>query len=509
MRERILGAETEYALFYQDEDGELNPADFLCHPKILFAGATCHHFLPEDIGEFYFPNGTGFLPNGARFYGDIGGHPEYATQEARSLSDLMLYERIGDVIMEEVVTAMTKKIRRPGVRFRVFKNNLALEKFGSDNVVAFGAHENYLLERHPHTHPAGDVMKGILVPFLITRPVFAGNGALFVKDHRLTYVLSQRLCLTLEIANTSTTASRAIINIRDEPHADIQKYRRLHLIVGDALMADVARLMKSGTTMIVLDMIERGFLRESFFGAISDDKEFLDAMRGFNGDPTFSTQRKLGNGSYTAVEVQRKYLDAAKDFCGCFGASSEYNDVIGYWDMLLGYAGKNQPHRHLAPYVDWARKFCDLEGNLRKRGLDWSAAPETELRESKKERGKPYILFDHLKKIDYLFHELSPRGLARRHEDVGNLVRLVLPAEIARWRILPKPNTRAYPRAVNYRLAKRMIESEKISSVIVDWEFVEIKKNNVLVHTFISQDPFAIDPCIPPELQKKYLSDIF
>lgn len=517
MRERIMGAETEYAFLYQDEEENLMFVDPFRLNKVS-GGTTCHDFLPEDIKEFYFSNGSNFLPNGARFYGDTGGHPEYATQEARSLKDLLLYERIGDVIMEEVVAGMTKKTIHPDARFRVFKNNLALnlERFGSGDLITFGAHENYLLERLSHMNPAGDLMKEILAPFLITRPIFAGNGALFAKDNRLAYVLSQRLLLTFEVTNTSTTASRAIINLRDESHADASKYRRLHLIVGDALMAEVARFMKFGTTMIVLDMIETGFLRESFFGKIfgekkgdkEDEKEILRTMRGFNSDPTFSVPRKLGNGSFTAVEVQRKYLDAAKEFCGCFGASAEYHEVLGYWDMLLAYAEEDQPHEHLAEYVDWARKFCDVEGNMRKRGFDWSTAPATALWESKKEKGKPYTLFSHLKKLDYLFHELDPKGLARRHEEVGNLVRLVPQADIERYRALPKPNTRAYPRALNYRMAKRMIDSGKAWPVAVDWTFVKIEKKSSIIHLFESLDPFAIDPGIPPEMKKKYLFDI-
>lgn len=503
MRERIIGAETEYALFYEQDDKTLQ---VWFENKFLRDRYGFFDFLPDDIRQFYFPNQLNFLPNGARFYMDSGSHPEYATQEARFLHDLLLYERVGDVMMEEVVALMSEKTIHPKGRFRIFKNNLALD-FGNNVLITYGAHENYHMPRLAHTDPAGRVMREVLVPFLITRPVIAGSGSLFARGDRFVYVLSQRPCCISEVANPSTTASRAIINTRDEPHADEEKYRRLHLIIGDSLMADVARLMKFGSTMMVLDMIETGFCRESFFGEISDE-EFLRAMREFNSDPTLAKPRKLGNGSYTIVEVQQMYVNAAKEFCGCFGSNPEYDEVLGYWEMLLEYAKEEYPHRHLAKYVDWARKLCDLEGNMEKKGFDWNTPATAAIRESKKRDGRPYTLFNHLKQIDYCFSELSPRGLARMHEAVGTLIRLVSAEDIARYRLLPKSNTRAYRRAVNYRLAQRMLESGKATTAFIDWGFVHIQKDDFVVYHLDSKDPFAADPCVPPDLWQKYLSDI-
>ncbi len=189
-----------------------------------------------------------FLENGARLYLDVGSHPEYATPECDSIHDLVVHDKAGERILEGFVQSAEQRLREEGIRGEVFlfKNNT--DSAGN----SYGCHENYLVERE------GDFSKftDVLIPFLVTRQVYAGAGKVLQTARGAMYCVAQRAEHIWEGVSSATTRSRPIINTRDEPHADAERFRRLHVIVGDSNMSEYATYLKVGATSIILRMLE-------------------------------------------------------------------------------------------------------------------------------------------------------------------------------------------------------------------------------------------------------------
>ena len=237
MRQRVFGLETEY-------------------------GVSCtvdgRRGLPiEDVARRLFRNVVAwghtsnvFLENGARLYLDVGSHPEYATPECSTPVEAVLHERAGDRIVEDLAARTQQELIEEGTagRVRVFRNNTDF----SGN--SYGSHENYLLARSGPFQPFADA----LLPFLITRQVFAGAGKVLRTASGAVYVLSQRAEHIWEGVSSATTRSRPVINSRDEPHADIDRFRRLHVIVGDSNMSDFVTWLRLATCDLVIRMLEEG-----------------------------------------------------------------------------------------------------------------------------------------------------------------------------------------------------------------------------------------------------------
>ena len=201
-----------------------------------------------------------FLENGARFYLDTGCHPEYATPECASPMDVMIYDKAGERILENLLNYAQNKVHEEG-----FQGELAIFKNNTDFVGnSYGCHENYLADRTADFY----YMAEQLIPFLVTRQIFTGAGKVFRTRRGTVYHISQRAQHIRQKISGTTTNERSIINTRDEPHAIKEKYRRLHIIVGDSNMSEFSTYLKVGTTALVLQMIEDDFLPPTFLYAI-------------------------------------------------------------------------------------------------------------------------------------------------------------------------------------------------------------------------------------------------
>ena len=248
MKRRIFGLENEY-------------------------GLTCtlngqRRLSPDNVARYLFEkvipgarNANVFLENGARLYLDTGFHPEYATPECDDVAELVIHDKAGERIVEDLLHQAEKRLREDGISGNIllFKNNT--DSAGN----SYGCHENYLVSRDVSFQRLAEA----LIPFFVTRQIFAGAGKVLQTPRGFHYCLSQRAQHICQEISGATTSSRSIINTRDEPHADAERYRRLHVIVGDSNMSEVATYLKIGTTALVLDMIEDGFFDRDYSPAVA------------------------------------------------------------------------------------------------------------------------------------------------------------------------------------------------------------------------------------------------
>src|ERR1700704_4018957 len=277
-------------------------------------GVTCtlrgqRRLSPDEVARYLFRrvvswgrSSNVFLANGARLYLDVGSHPEYATPECDSIADLVVHDKAGERILEGLVRSAEQRLREEGIRGEVylFKNNT--DSAGN----SYGCHENYLVERE------GDFTKftDVLIPFLVTRQVYAGAGKVLQTARGAMYCVSQRAEHIWEGVSSATPRSRPIINPRDEPHADAERYRRLHVIVGDSNMSEYTTFLKIGATSIVLRMIESGVVMRDL-----TLENPIRAIREVSHDITGRRKVRLANGKEaSALEIQQEYFAKASEF---------------------------------------------------------------------------------------------------------------------------------------------------------------------------------------------------
>ena len=374
------------------------------------------------------------LTNGARLYVDHA-HPEYSSPEVTNPRDAVLWDRAGQEIMAEAAAAAT---RDGPFTIQLYKNN-------TDNKGAsYGTHENYLMRR---TTPFASIVRD-LTPFFVTRQVFTGAGRVGLgQDGRgQGFQLSQRADFFEVEVGLETTLKRPIINTRDEPHADPERYRRLHVIVGDANLCEAATYLKMGTTSLVLALIESE--------ALGDDLTLADPVREMHEvshDPTLTHRLRLRDGrEMTAVEIQRTYLEAAVRLVATQavpGTDPQTGDVLQRWSRVLDDLGDDP--RKAADRVDWVAKLALLEGYRRRDGLDWGAA--------------------RLELVDLQYSDVRPdRGLAARMEATGRLERLTSEADVAHAKVHPPVDTRAYFRGECLRRYSDAVAAASWDSVIFD-----------------------------------------
>jgi proteasome accessory factor A len=351
------------------------------------------------------------LPNGARYYVDHA-HPEYSTPECAGPRDLVVHDKAGERILERSLEEL-HRVLPPGQRVAIYKNN----SDGKGN--SYGTHENYLVDRlTPFARIVSD-----LTPFFVSRQVFTGAGKMGVEgtwDDRgqPSYQLTQRADFFEAEVGLETTLKRPIINTRDEPHADPEKYRRLHVIVGDANMCEVATFLKVGTTALVLKMIEDDYLPQLSLASP------VQALHEISRDITCRTEVKLADGRrLSAVALQWEYLDRAKKFVEQEDPSAENADVLQRWEAVLT-ALEDEPlslHREL----DWVAKYRLLEGYRTRDGLDWNDPK--------------------LRLIDLQYHDVRrDKGLYHRLVNSGKVETLVSEEQIQRSIMEPPEDTRAY-----------------------------------------------------------------
>ncbi|HLU53122.1 MAG TPA: Pup--protein ligase [Acidimicrobiia bacterium] len=425
-------------------------------------GVTCtlrgqRRLSPDEVARYLFRrvvswgrSSNVFLENGARLYLDVGSHPEYATPECDSLTDLVAHDKAGERILEGLVHSAEQRLEEEGIRGEIylFKNNT--DSAGN----SYGCHENYLVSRHKDFHRTVEV----LIPFLVTRQIFLGAGKLSQTPRGTVYSLSQRAEHIWEGVSSATTRSRPIINTRDEPHADAERFRRLHVIAGDSNMSEYATYVKIGTVVALLQMVERDVV----FRDLTLENP-IRSIRDVSHDLTLKKKVRLANGrELSALDIQWEYLDRAMRFARSPGFSPQVQRAVDMWEHLL--TGLEKDPMTLDREVDWVIKYKVLDRYRDQRGLSMSDP--------------------RLAMLDLSYHDVDrTRGVYNMMASKGLVDRIVTDADIANAVRTPPQTTRARLRGEFIRVAKA-----RKRDFTVDW--VHLKLNDQAQRTVLCKDPF-------------------
>jgi proteasome accessory factor A len=393
-----------------------------------------------------------FLENGARFYLDTGCHPEYATPECASPQDVVIYDKAGERILENLLTYAQAKVREEG-----FHGDLAIFKNNTDFVGnSYGCHENYLAERTSDFY----YMAEQLIPFLVTRQIFTGAGKVFRTRRGTVFHISQRAQHIRQKISGTTTNERSIINTRDEPHAVKEKYRRLHIIVGDSNMSEFTTYLKVGTTALVLEMIEDDFLSQNL-----TLRNPVRAIKDISRDLTCREPVPLNNGrKLTALEMQKEYLELAHRYYSTRPVSPMAADILQKWEFVLTKLEEEpmQLHRH----IDWITKMHLLKsyGERSKQSAETSS--------------------DRMLMLDLQYHDIRrEKGLYYLLERKSMVERMATDEQIDKATVDPPQNTRAKMRGELIKLAKM-----KRIPYDLDWNYIRI---GYLLNLWVKcNDPF-------------------
>jgi proteasome accessory factor A len=373
------------------------------------------------------------LPNGSRYYVDHA-HPEYSSPECLDARSAVIWDKAGERILEASIHA-AQVIVAEGERVFIYKNN----SDGKGN--SYGCHENYLVSRQV---PFPQLVKH-LTPFFVSRQVFTGSGKVGAENGAETvdYQISQRADFFEVEVGLETTFKRPIINTRDEPHADPERYRRLHVIVGDANMAELSTYLKVGTTSLLLKMIEDDFINDDFSLA-----EPVRSMRTVSHDPTCRAVIELSEGrSITAIDLQWEYLRLAKKYAQDNDSSGVDEDVLLQWESVL--EGLEAHPMSLATKLDWVAKLHLLNAYRERDDLPWDHSK--------------------LKMIDLQYHDVRrDRGLYYKLVSSGKIDRLVKDEEIDYAVDHPPEDTRAYFRGECLRRFSPKIVAASWDALIFD-----------------------------------------
>ena len=323
-------------------------------------GVTCtlrgqRRLSPDEVARYLFRrvvswgrSSNVFLQNGARLYLDVGSHPEYATPECDSLYDLVVHDKAGERILESLLVSAEQRLREEGIRGTIylFKNNT--DSAGN----SYGCHENYLTSRRDDLAHYAEV----LIPFLVSRQIFTGSGKVLQTARGPMYSIAQRAEHIWEGVSSATTRSRPIINTRDEPHADAERYRRLHVIVGDSNMSEYTTFVKVGSAACMLRMLEDPsvVLRDMTL------ENPIRAIRDISHDMTCRRKVRLANGrEVSALDIQREYLDRALRYADTKGFPPLEQKALEMWEHCVSTI-ENDPLK-LDREVDWVIKYRLLD----------------------------------------------------------------------------------------------------------------------------------------------------
>ncbi len=366
-------------------------------------------------GEKYTPNQqeniarNKTLMNGARYYVDHA-HPEYSCPEVTNVRDLVIHEKAGELILE-ASRREANTLLPPGVEMLIYKNNS--DRKGN----SYGSHENYLMDRRT---PFKQIVEHLL-PFFVSRQVYCGAGKVGSENrgHPVDYQISQRADFFETEVALDTMVKRPIINTRDEPHADREKYRRLHVIVGDANLSEYTIYLRNGVTALILSMIEDGAMRRSL--SLRDP---VKAIKDASHDPTCRMRLQLDDGKkLTAVEIQKEFLEMALAYTSSRSPDPMTKDVIVRWQHVLECLARDPMELH--EKIDWVMKKAMIESFIERKHVDWSS-PQVGM-------------------LDLQYHDLRPdKGLYYLLERQGRAERVVTDEEIAAAVHDPPRDTRAY-----------------------------------------------------------------
>ncbi|HET8761394.1 MAG TPA: depupylase/deamidase Dop, partial [Nitrospiria bacterium] len=430
MTARIVGTETEFGISIRDS-AETDPVA----ASILLVNSVKGTPAPAALWDYENENplvdARGFevegekerptvdynrllnklLGNGGRLYVD-GAHPEYSTPECASIRDVVRYEKAGERLLESC------RIAADSVggdrRFVLYKNNTD----GKGN--SYGYHENYLVAR---SIPFA-LLVSRLVPFFVTRQIYAGAGKVGSENRGepAEYQLSQRADFFETVVDLNTMVKRPIMNTRDEPHADKARYRRLHVIVGDANMSEAATYLKVGVTSLVLAMIEHGYLSKELNLANP-----VKAIKAVSRDLSLQQPLELEDGRrWTAIQIQEYYLNTAQRYCAERGADAETKDILSRWERVLRLLSTDPGQ--LVREVDWVIKRDLLRAYIDRKGCGWDDS--------------------RVRLMDLQYHDLRPeKGLFAALERGRYVERVVTDEAVTAALTTPPPDTRAYFRA--------------------------------------------------------------
>ncbi|MEQ4206589.1 Pup--protein ligase [Actinopolymorpha sp. B17G11] len=427
-------------------------------------GVTCtfrgqRRLSPDEVARYLFRrvvswgrSSNVFLRNGARLYLDVGSHPEYATPECDSITDLVTHDKAGERILEGLLVDAERRLREEGIAGDVylFKNNT--DSAGN----SYGCHENYLVSRHGEFSRLADV----LIPFLVSRQIVCGAGKVLQTPRGAVYAVSQRAEHIWEGVSSATTRSRPIINTRDEPHADAERYRRLHVIVGDSNMCEATTLLKLGATDLVLRMVESGLvLRDLTL------ENPIRAIREISHDITGRRKVRLANGrEASALEIQEEYFTKARDFVERRElATPTVTRVLDLWERTLK-AVDSGDLTLVDREIDWVVKYRLISQYREKHGLSLNSPRVAQL--------------------DLAYHDIHrDRGLYYLLERRGAVTRLTSDLEVFEAKSVPPQTTRARLRGEFIKRAQ-----ERRRDFTVDW--VHLKLNDQAQRTVLCKDPF-------------------
>ncbi len=426
-------------------------------------GVTCtlrgqRRLSPDEVARYLFRrvvswgrSSNVFLANGARLYLDVGSHPEYATPECDSIYDLVVNDKAGERILEQLLASAEQRLREEGIRgvIYLFKNNT--DSAGN----SYGCHENYLTSRQDDFSHYVEV----LIPFFVSRQIFAGAGKVLQTARGAMFCISQRAEHIWEGVSSATTRSRPIINTRDEPHADAERYRRLHVIVGDSNMSEYANFVKIGTTSILLRMLED---RMVTFRDMTLENP-IRAIREISHDMTCTRRVRLANGrEASALEIQSEYLNRALRYADTKGLNPLEQQALDMWEHCL--TGIEKDPLSLDRECDWVIKHNLIEAYRERHGLALTD-PKVAL-------------------MDLQYHDVNrDRGLFYRMQQRGMVDRICTDEEIDLAIDQPPQTTRARLRGEFIRRAK-----ERKRDYTVDW--VHLKLNDQAQRTVLCKDPF-------------------
>lgn len=431
---RIWGVETEYGLTCASDDGGAPPMDAEEAARRLFKPVVA-------AGR----STNVFLRNGGRLYLDVGSHPEYATAECDTLPDMLSQDRAGAQMLAELAESATAALREEGVsaRFHLLRNNV--DAAGN----SFGCHENYLVRRRPDFHE----MIASLVPYFVSRQIVVGAGHVTVRNGSAHIAFSQRAGQTWDAVSSATTRSRPIVNTRDEPHADVNLYRRMHVIVGDTNMAESSTLVKVAATNLVLAAVESG---HRFRLELADP---MKAIRDFSEDIAGEAAAEMTDGRrMTAAQIQRHFLAAVAHLA----TEPWHAAAVELWDRGLR-AVESGDHSLVDTELDWAIKERLIRGY--------------ESREGATAAGVRRLALAYHDIVDDLRARMEAGGLMRRITDA---------ASVNHAGLHPPSTTRAALRGAFVGAAQ-----DHRRDHAVDW--VHLKLADPSSRSVALNDPFAVE----------------
>ena len=429
-------------------------------------GVTCtlrgqRRLSPDEVARYLFRrvvswgrSSNVFLHNGARLYLDVGSHPEYATPECDSIRQVVVHDRAGERIVESLVASAEERLVEEAIRGTIylFKNNT--DSAGN----SYGCHENYLLRRSDDL----GFYQSVLIPFFVSRQIYAGAGKVLQTARGATYAISQRADHIWEGVSSATTRSRPIINTRDEPHADAEQFRRLHVIVGDSNMSEYTTFLKVGAAACVLRMVEDPAvdLRDLTL------ENPIRAIREIGHDITCRRTVRLASGrEMSALDIQREFLERALDYAEHRGFDEDERRALTMWEHCM--TGLERDPLSLDREIDWVIKHRLIEEYRGRHGLEMSD-PRVQLLD---------LQYHDITRSRSPFHRLEARGLVER---------ICTDEEIERAVDEPPSTTRARLRGEFIRRAK-----ERRRDYTVDW--VHLKLNDQAQRTVVCKDPFCAE----------------